>query len=184
MVQVILNLDKVINKHKDGSGALLKVLRDIQEHYGWLPVEALQQVSRGLGLSPTKVYRAAIFGNGFRVIPTEDAPATTDTCIVTLVKYYLDFLQHDLCGKCISCCEGVRQMHNIVAGIDEGEAGEGDIELLKEVAEFVAKTADCVQGVIVADLILTALSDFRDHFEAHLNGECTVGVRKLLAGKV
>lgn len=174
MVQA--TLDGIINKYNGDKRDLIKVLRDIQRDYEWLSVEALQQVSKKLGLSPTKVYRAAIFGKGFRVIPRNRHPVATNICIVNLTKYYLDFLQYDLCGKCVACREGVRQMYNIVSDITEGNSEEGNVELLKEVATFVAKLSACIQGVIVANTILTALDDFRDQFEVHLNGNCPAGV--------
>ena len=174
MVQA--TLDGIINKYNGDKGNLTKVLRDIQCHYEWLPIEALQQVSKSLGLSLTKVYRVAIFGKGFRVIPINHHPVATKICIVNLIKHYLDFLQHDLCGKCVPCREGVKHMYDIVSDITEGNGEEGNIELLKEVATFVAKSSACIQGVIVANIILTALSDFRDQFEVHLNGNCPASV--------
>jgi len=169
-------LDRVINKYKGDNGNLIAVLRDVQGDYEWLPMEALQQVSKSLGFPLTKVYRTAIFGKGLCVIPTNHHPVATNTCIVDLVKYYSDFLQHDLCGKCIPCREGVKQIYDIVSRITKGKGKEGDIELLEEVARFIAKNSDCKQGTIVANIILTALSDFRDQFEAHLNGNCPAGV--------
>ena len=106
-------LDEIIDKHVGESGSLVKILRDVQSNYEWLPVEALQQVSKRLELSFTKTYRTAVFGKNLHVIPKNHHPEPeTGVCIVDLIKYYLDFLQHDLCGKCIMCLEGMRQMHN------------------------------------------------------------------------
>ena len=169
-------LDRVINKYKGNNGNLIAVLRDIQGDYEWLPTEALQQVSKRLGFPLTKVYRTAIFGKGLCIIPTNHHPVAANICIVDLVKHYSDFLQHDLCGKCIPCREGVKQIYNIVSRITKGKGKEGDIELLEEVARFTAKNSDCNQGTIVANIILTALSDFRDQFDAHLNDNCPAGI--------
>ena len=175
MVQA--TFDEIIDKHTGDSGSLMKVLRDIQSNYEWLPVEALQQVSKRLELPLTKTYRTAIFGKDLCVIPRNHhpEPVAPGVCIVDLIKYYLDFLQHDLCGKCIMCLEGMRQMYNIMSDITQGKGKEGDIELLEEVGRCVTKSSACNQGPIVAQIILTAVDDFRDQFEAHLNGNCPTG---------
>lgn len=169
-------LDKVIDKYSGDGGSLIKVLKGIQDDYEWLPREALEQVTNRLGFPATKVYRAAIFGKGLCVIPRDHHRVDVNVCVVDLLKYYLDFLQHDLCGECVPCREGMKQIYNIVSDISEGNGKEGNIELLEEVARFVAKNSACNQGIIVANIILTALSDFQDQFEAHLNGNCPVGV--------
>ncbi len=176
-------LDEIIDKHAGDSGSLMKVLRDIQGNYEWLPVKALQQVSEKLDLSWTKTYRTAIFGKNLCVIPKNHHPEpdTLGVCIVDLIKYYLDFLQHDLCGKCFMCLEGMRQMHNIVSDITLGKGREGDIELLEELGQFVIKSSACNQGPIVSQIILTAVDDFRDQFEAHIKGTCPTDTCTALA---
>lgn len=170
-------LDEIIDKHKSDGKALTKILKDVQDEYDWLPVETLEHLSEKLGLPSTKVYRTAIFGKGLSVLPRDHHRVDENICIVDLLKYYLDFLQHDLCGKCLPCREGMRQMYDIVSDITKGENKEEGIELLEEVARWVAKLSDCNQGTIAANIILTALSDFRDPFKAHLNGKnCPAGV--------
>ena len=68
-------------------------------------------------------------------------------------------------------------MYNIVADITQGEGDEASIELLREVAEWVAELSACNQGTIAANIVLTAVSDFREQFEAHVNGNnCPTGV--------
>ena len=162
-------LDEIIDRHNGKEKALTKILRDIQNEYDWLPREALEHVSVRLELSSTKVYRVAIFGKGLSVIPRDSHRVDEDICVVDLAKYYLDFLQHDLCGKCLPCREGMKQMYEIVADIAPGEAPEEDINLLEELAGWVAELSACNQGTIAANIILTTLGDFRYQFEAHLN---------------
>ncbi len=173
--QVFLNtlrrgkLDEIIDKHNGDGKALTKILRDVQDEYDWLPVEALEHVSQRLGFPPTKVYRAAIFSKGLSVLPRDRHRVDENICIVDLLKFYLDFLQHDLCGKCLPCREGMKRMYEIVSDITQGEGKERDIELLEEVAGWVAKLSACNQGTIAANIVLTMLSDFQDLLEAHIN---------------
>ncbi len=173
----VTELDEIIEKRNGEEGALTKILRDIQDEHDWLPVEALEHVSLRLDIPSTKIYRTAIFGKGLSVIPRNRHRIDGNICVPDLLKYYLDFLQHDLCGKCLPCREGMHQMYNIVADITQGEGDEASIELLREVAEWVAELSACNQGTIAANIVLTAVSDFREQFEAHVNGNnCPTGV--------
>jgi len=170
-------LDEIIDKHNSDGKALTEILRDVQDEYDWLPVEALDHISKRLGLPSTKVYRAAIFSKGLSVLPRDHHRVDKNICIVDLLKYYLDFLQHDLCGKCLPCREGMKRMYQIVSNITNGESKDGDIELLDEVAGWVAELSACNLGTIAANIVLTTLSDFQDLFEAHLKGKgCPAGV--------
>jgi len=170
-------LDEIIDKRNSEGGALTKVLRDIQDAYDWLPVEALEHVSERLEIPSTKVYRTAILGKGLSVIPRDRHRVEGAVCILDLLKYYLDFLRHDLCGKCLPCREGMHQMYYIVEDISRGEGDDASLDLLKEVADWVAELSACNQGTIVANIVLTTLSDYRDQFEAHLIGhKCPTGV--------
>ena len=173
----VTKLDEIIDKRTEEGGSLTKVLNDIQAEYDWLPVDALEHVGERLEIPSSKVYRTAILGKGLSVIPRDRHRVEGSVCIVSLIKYYLDFLQHDLCGKCLPCREGMRQMYNIVADISQGEGDDASIDLLKETAEWVAELSACTQGTIAANVILTALGDYRDQFEEHVHEhKCTTGV--------
>jgi len=37
-----------------------------------------------------------------------------DTCMVDTARYYVNFLAHESCGKCVPCREGLRQMLTIL----------------------------------------------------------------------
>jgi len=44
-----------------------------------------------------------------------------DTCIVDVARYFLEFLQDESCGKCLSCREGTKQMAEIITDITKGK---------------------------------------------------------------
>jgi len=177
-------LDEIIDKRNGNGGSLTEILKDIQDECDWLPVEALDHVSKRLELPSTKVYRKAIFGKGLSIIPRDRHRLVGNVCVVALLMYYLDFLRHDLCGKCFPCREGMHQMYYIVADIARGEGDEASLDLLKEAAQWVAQLSACNQGTIAANIVLTTLSDFRDQFEIHLNGQkCPAGVCALSLGE-
>lgn len=62
-------LQEVIAKNKDIPGALLPVLHEAQEIYGYLPIEVQQMVADGLGISLSEVYGVATFYSRFSLTP-------------------------------------------------------------------------------------------------------------------
>ena len=59
----------VIEKNKDLPGALLPVLHEAQEIYGYLPIEVQQMVADGLNVSLSEVYGVATFYTRFSLNP-------------------------------------------------------------------------------------------------------------------
>ena len=57
----------------------------------------------------------AMMGSGGMIVMDDK------TCMVDIAKYFLNFLQDESCGKCVSCREGTQRMYEIVKGITEGK---------------------------------------------------------------
>lgn len=62
-------LDKIIAKHKDTRGALIPVLHEAQELYGYLPMSVQKQVAEGLGIALADVYGVVTFYTQFSLNP-------------------------------------------------------------------------------------------------------------------
>ena len=58
-----------VRKHKNQKRALIAILQDIQAEYNYLPREALQQVSRSLGVPLIDVIGVATFYRAFSLKP-------------------------------------------------------------------------------------------------------------------
>lgn len=58
-----------INDHKETPGALMPVLQEAQEVFGYLPIEILEMISRGLNVPMAEVYGVATFYSQFSFIP-------------------------------------------------------------------------------------------------------------------
>ena len=54
-------LDEAITKYKGTKGALIPMLQEAQEIYGYLPKEAMQRLAKGLGVPFSKVYGVVTF---------------------------------------------------------------------------------------------------------------------------
>ncbi len=102
------------------------------------------------------------------------------TCIVDMVKFFLTFLSNESCGKCTPCREGLRQMIKIMNRIIEGKGKKSDLELLEAIAKVQKSAALCALGKGASNTLSSALKNFREEFEAHIEKkECPAGVCKL-----
>jgi NADH-quinone oxidoreductase subunit F len=104
----------------------------------------------------------SMMGSGGLIVMDED------TCIVDTARYYINFLAHESCGKCIPCREGLRQMLTILDRIVAGEGREGDIELLEELSELMETASLCGLGQAAPNPVRSTIRYFREEYEAHI----------------
>jgi NADH:ubiquinone oxidoreductase subunit F (NADH-binding)/(2Fe-2S) ferredoxin/NAD-dependent dihydropyrimidine dehydrogenase PreA subunit len=117
----------------------------------------------------------AMMGSGGMIVMDDK------TCMVDIAKYFLNFLQDESCGKCVSCREGTQRMYEIVKGITEGKGKESDLALLEELAQITKDASMCGLGQTAGNPVLTTLRYFRHEYEAHiLDKRCPAGVCKAL----
>jgi len=62
-------LEKIIAKHKDTRGALIPVLHEAQELYGYLPLSVQKKIAEGLNVSLADVYGVVTFYTQFYLNP-------------------------------------------------------------------------------------------------------------------
>ncbi len=62
-------LQEIIAKYKDQKGALMSVLQQAQDVYGYLPIEVQTMVAEGLGISLEEVYGVVTFYSQFSLYP-------------------------------------------------------------------------------------------------------------------
>jgi NADH-quinone oxidoreductase subunit F len=91
-----------------------------------------------------------------------------DTNMVHAVRFFLDFLTNESCGKCVPCREGIRQMINILNRISDGKGKAGDIEQLEEISDVMGAASLCSLGKTAPDPLKSALRYFKDEFEANI----------------
>ena len=117
----------------------------------------------------TKV--GSMMGSGGMIVMDEN------TCMVDTARYYINFLAHESCGKCIPCREGTRQMLHILDNITSGSGKEGDLQLLEELAEFMEAASLCALGQSAPFPVASTLKYFRDEYEEHIKEKrCRAGV--------
>lgn len=60
-----LKLREIIQNHKNTRGALIPVLHEAQELYGYLPLSVQKKISEGLGISVEEIYGVVTFYTQF-----------------------------------------------------------------------------------------------------------------------
>jgi NADH:ubiquinone oxidoreductase subunit F (NADH-binding) len=99
------------------------------------------------------------------------------TCVVNTVKYFMDYVDKQSCGKCIPCREGTRRMAEILGSITRkpaDEEGHTTLERFKGVmqletlAEVMKDTSLCGLGQNAPNPVLSTLNYFRNEYEEHI----------------
>ena len=65
MTKNLQQLDEIIAKHKEERGALIPILHEAQDVFGYLPYEVQERIADGLGISMAKVYGVVTFYSQF-----------------------------------------------------------------------------------------------------------------------
>ena len=116
----------------------------------------------------------AMMGSGGLIVLDES------DCIVEMCRYFLSFTQDESCGKCTPCRIGTMRMKEMLTRLCEGKGKASDLDLLDELGQVIKNQSLCGLGKTAPNPVLTALTYFREEFEAHINGKCPAGKCKPL----
>ncbi|TVR70974.1 MAG: NADH-quinone oxidoreductase subunit F [Marinilabiliales bacterium] len=111
-------------------------------------------------------------------------------CIIDTVKYFMDFIQKESCGKCIPCREGTSRMLEVYENITRRPVdanGHTTLERFKGVMQLeslagvISDTSLCGLGQKAPNTVTSSLRHFRSDYEEHIfDRECSAGVCKEL----
>ncbi len=99
------------------------------------------------------------------------------TCMVDLVRFYMEFIRNESCGKCIPCREGTGRMLEILEGIIRKPANEDSgttlerfkgVMQLETIAAVMKDASLCGLGQTAPNPFISALKNFREEFEEHI----------------
>lgn len=117
----------------------------------------------------------AMVGSGGLVVMNKN------TCMVSVARFFMQFTQHESCGKCVLCREGTKQMLSLLDDIIEGRATMETLDLLEDLAVAVQKGSLCGLGKTAPNPVLSTLKHFRDEYMAHVRDKrCPTGKCKAL----
>ena len=92
----------------------------------------------------------------------------SDTCMVDVARYFINFLCGESCGKCVPCREGLKQASKILDEIVAGRGKPEHIKTLLELSETMRDASLCALGQTAANPLLTTLRYFEDEYLAHI----------------
>lgn len=100
-----------------------------------------------------------------------------NTCMVDLVRYYMEFIRNESCGKCIPCREGTGRMLEILESVIRKPMNEESgttlerfkgVMQLETIAAVMRDASLCGLGQTAPNPFISALRNFRDEFEEHI----------------
>jgi len=117
----------------------------------------------------------SMMGSGGMIVMDES------TCMVDVAKYFMNFLKDESCGKCTSCREGTKRMHELLTDITEGRGTKDHIDLLEELGWVTMEASLCALGGTAPNPVLSTIRYFRQEYEEHIiNKRCPAKVCRAL----
>ena len=114
----------------------------------------------------------SMMGSGGMIVLDED------DCMVSVAKFYLDFIVEESCGKCAPCRIGNKRLYEILKRITEGKGTPEDIDKLRNLSNVIKDTSLCGLGQTSPNPVLSTLDNFYAEYEEHVydhkcrSGQC------------
>lgn len=113
----------------------------------------------------------SIVGSGGMVVFDEE------DCIVSVTRFFMEFLQKESCGKCTPCRIGTKRMLELLTKITEGKAEDSDISKMERLSALMTSASLCGLGRTAPNPFITGLNYFKDEYLAHIRyKKCPAGV--------
>ncbi len=122
------------------------------------------------------VAAGSMMGSGGMIVMDED------DCMVSIAKFYLEFIVEESCGKCTPCRVGNKRMLEILEKICQGKGEMEDLDHLRNLASVIRDTALCGLGQTSPNPVLSTLDNFYNEYLAHVvDKKCEAKKCKALA---
>jgi NADH-quinone oxidoreductase subunit F len=99
-------------------------------------------------------------------------------CIIDVVKCLLYFFQHESCGFCLPCRRGTRVLYEMICKVAAGQGAQADLDRMLTLSKVMVDSANCALGWSPYSFLKTTMERFPEEYQAHLRGECPLGVCK------
>jgi NADH-quinone oxidoreductase subunit F len=89
------------------------------------------------------------------------------TCIVRATLRWMEFYQHESCGKCTPCREGTYWIVQLLRDLESGSGSEADLDKLLDICDNILGRAFCPFGDGAVSPVMSSIQYFRDEFLEH-----------------
>jgi len=95
------------------------------------------------------------------------------TCVVRATLRWMEFYQHESCGKCTPCREGTFWIVQLLEQLEAGNGSDSDLDKLLDICDNILGRAFCPFGDGAVSPVMSSIKYFRDEFiEHHKRGGC------------
>jgi NADH-quinone oxidoreductase subunit F len=89
------------------------------------------------------------------------------TCVVRVVLRWIQFYEHESCGKCTPCREGSYWVVQLLQQLEEGQGSEADLDKLLDICDNITGRAFCALGDSIQAPVASSIKYFRDEYIEH-----------------
>jgi NADH-quinone oxidoreductase subunit F len=89
------------------------------------------------------------------------------TCVVRAILRWVEFYQHESCGKCTPCREGTFWLVRMLERLEHGKGTDDDLDKMLDICDNIVGRAFCALGDSLGPPITSAIQYFRDEFLRH-----------------
>jgi NADH:ubiquinone oxidoreductase subunit F (NADH-binding)/NAD-dependent dihydropyrimidine dehydrogenase PreA subunit/(2Fe-2S) ferredoxin len=150
-----------------GGGKSLKAVQIGGPSGGIIP-ESLSD----MGLDYESLHKVgSIVGSGGMVVFDQD------DCMVSVARFFMEFLQKESCGKCVPCRIGTKRMLELLTKITEGRGELEDLTTLERLSGVMTSSSLCGLGRTAPNPFITSMTHFRNEYLSHISEKrCPAGV--------
>jgi NADH-quinone oxidoreductase subunit F len=95
------------------------------------------------------------------------------TCVVRVTLRWIQFYEHESCGKCTPCREGSFWVVQLLDRLERGQGSESDLEKLLDICDNITGRSFCALGDSIQAPVGSSIKYFRDEYLEHLRvGGC------------
>jgi NADH-quinone oxidoreductase subunit F len=95
------------------------------------------------------------------------------TCVVRATLRWMEFYQHESCGKCTPCREGTYWIVQLLDALERGQGSDSDLDKLLDICDNILGRAFCPFGDGAISPVVSSIKYFRDEFIEHCkHGGC------------
>jgi NADH:ubiquinone oxidoreductase subunit F (NADH-binding)/NAD-dependent dihydropyrimidine dehydrogenase PreA subunit/(2Fe-2S) ferredoxin len=127
-------------------------------------------IDMGLDYESLRKVGSIVGSGGMVVFDDED-------CIVSVTKFFVEFLQRESCGECTPCRIGTKRMLELLIKITDGKGEIEDLDTLNRLSGIMTASSLCGLGRTASNPFITSFNHFRDEYLAHIRDKkCPAGV--------
>jgi len=89
------------------------------------------------------------------------------TCVVRVVLRWIEFYEHESCGKCTPCREGSYWVVQLLQQLEAGQGSEADLDKLLDICDNITGRAFCALGDSIQAPVASSIKYFRDEYIEH-----------------